>query len=109
MHCTEKKKKRSFHEAFLPQHTNANQPKYEVNGNVCFDLLQYDDLDDLDFIGGDSVKLYCRDEEGAITGYVSSLEGSHGEWQGKAQGKLDEHPHKTARPRGLMITGVFTL
>ncbi|XP_050686033.1 vitelline membrane outer layer protein 1 homolog isoform X3 [Eriocheir sinensis] len=53
------------------------------NATFTFALdFKYDDLDDLDFIAGDSVKLYCRDEDGVISGYVSSLEGSHGEWQG---------------------------
>lgn len=47
-------------------------------------MSQYDDLDDLDFIGGNGVKLYCRDGDGATTGYITSTEGTNGEWQGKA-------------------------
>ncbi|XP_063843189.1 uncharacterized protein LOC135090358 [Scylla paramamosain] len=44
--------------------------------------FKFDDLNDLDNVGGNGVKLYCRDDAGSISGYVTSLEGKRGEWQG---------------------------
>ncbi|XP_050686032.1 uncharacterized protein LOC126980329 isoform X2 [Eriocheir sinensis] len=59
------------------------QPDSVRNHTFAYALeFKYDDLDDLDFIGGDSVKLYCRDDAGDTTGYITSLQGTHGEWQG---------------------------
>ena len=45
-------------------------------------MLQFDALNDLDNVGGNGVKLYCRDSAGSISGYVTSIEGKRGDWQG---------------------------
>ncbi|XP_045108711.1 uncharacterized protein LOC123503221 isoform X2 [Portunus trituberculatus] len=44
--------------------------------------FKFDDLNDLDNVGGNAVKLYCRDHAGSISGYVTSIEGKRGDWQG---------------------------
>lgn len=57
-------------------------PDWGYNASLAYAMdFKFDDLNDLDNMGGTAVKLYCRDTNG-ITGYVSSLEGSRGEWQG---------------------------
>ncbi|KAK3848777.1 hypothetical protein Pcinc_044442 [Petrolisthes cinctipes] len=60
--------------------TSCTFPTYTFPPN---DLqFKYETLDKVDNTGGNSVKLFCKDGNGTITNYVTSLEGDYGDWMG---------------------------